>query len=183
MWSQDSTSFEGKHYRVQDVAKAAPLPQGSQPKILIGGGGPRLLGVAGRHADIVGINPTMHEGRITPQSAADLAPERVREKVGWVRESAERWQRDPDAIEFNTLVFVVALADDVSGLRQALSKGTGMSVEEVAGAAIFLTGPPSEVQDKLAKQREETGISYIVIQGDDFERVEQFAAEVVKPLS
>ena len=41
----------------------------------------------------------------------------------------------------------------------------------------------AEIQDKLFKQRQETGISYLAIQGEDHERVEQFADEVVKPLA
>lgn len=183
MWTQEHTSFEGRHYRVRDVPRAAHLPAGSTPRILIGGGGPRILRLAGRHADIVGINATMHEGRVTPQTAADLAPERVREKIAWVREGAEAAGRDPDAIELNALVFVVAIADDPSGIRGALAKNTGMTEEQVAGCPIFLTGPGSEIRDRLLAQREATGISYVVIQGGDRERVERFAEEVVAPLS
>ena len=78
-----------------------------------------MLRLAGRHADIVGINPTMHEGKITPQTAADLVPERVQEKIGWVREGAQRAGRAFEEIELNSLVFVVAIAEDVQGLRTA----------------------------------------------------------------
>jgi len=56
MWTQERTSFEGEHYRVIDVARAAALPEGERPPILIGGGGARLLRLAGRYADIV-ANP------------------------------------------------------------------------------------------------------------------------------
>ena len=183
MWSDEQTSFEGRHYRIRDIAQAAPLPPGASPKILVGGGGRKVLTLAGRHADIIGINPTMHEGRVTSKTAADLVPKRVIEKVGWVREAAAAADRDPDALEFNSLVFVVAISDDVRGLRSAVAKNMGMSVEDVTDCPIFLTGSAAEIQDKLAKQREQTGINYIVIQGENFETVEQFAEEVVKPLS
>ncbi|MGH2898319.1 MAG: LLM class flavin-dependent oxidoreductase, partial [Solirubrobacteraceae bacterium] len=89
MWENERTSFEGKHYKITNIAKAAELPTGSRPKILIGGGGPRVLRLAGRHADIVGINPSLPEGKITPNSAADLAPERLDEKLAAVRAGAE----------------------------------------------------------------------------------------------
>ena len=183
MWTQDTTSFEGAHYRIREIARAAKLPPGEQPKILVGGGGPRILRLAGRHADIVGVNATMHEGKVTPQTAADLAPERVREKVRWVREGAERAGRNPDEIELNALVFVVAISDDPSGIRDALARSTGMTGEQVTGCPIFLTGPGSEIRDRLQKQREETGISYVVIQGGDSDRVERFAKEIVVPLT
>ena len=183
MWARERTSFEGRHYRISEIAQAAKLAPGERPRILIGGGGRRLLSLAGRHADIVGINPSLPEGKVTPTTAADLAPARVREKVRWVREAAERAGRSPDDIELNSLVFVVALVDDPKGIRAALSKNTGMSEAEVADCPLFLTGPASEICERLEKRRAETGISYVVIQGDDPGRLEQFAEGVAGPLS
>ncbi|MEN8184637.1 MAG: TIGR03621 family F420-dependent LLM class oxidoreductase [Myxococcota bacterium] len=183
MWSQERTSFEGRHYQIQEIARAVKLPAGEQPQILVGGGGRKVLSVAGRFADIVGINPSMPEGRVTRNTAADLAPERVREKVGWVREAAEAAGRDPDSIELNSLVFVVALTDDPTGIRDALAGQSGMSREQVADCPLFLTGSASEIRERLEKRREQTGISYVVIQGDDPDRLERFAEGVVGPLS
>jgi probable F420-dependent oxidoreductase len=183
MWTQERTSFSGAHYQVKEIAQAAPLPPGASPKILIGGGGPRVLRLAGRHADIVGINPKMTEGRITPETPADSTPERVREKVAWVRQGAEAAGRDPDAIEFNTLTFVVAISDDPRGLRETLARNSGMSPEQVADCPIFLTGSAAEIRETLEKRREQTGINYVVIQGRDPEVLESFAEHIVEPLS
>lgn len=183
MWTREKTSFEGRHYRVREIARAAALPEGERPPILIGGGGRRLLSLAGRHADIVGINPSLPEGRVTQHTAADLTPERVREKVGWVRSAAEAAGRDPEAIELNTLSFVVAVTDDPKPLREALARSTGMSVEQVADCPLFLTGSPAELRERLERRRQETGISYVVFQGKDPETVERFAEAVVEPLA
>jgi probable F420-dependent oxidoreductase len=183
MWANERTSFSGKHYTITNIAKAAELPAGATPKILIGGGAKRILRLAGRHADIVGINPSLPEGRITQNSAADLAVERLDEKLAWVREGAESVGRRFADIELNSLVFVVAITDDASGLRKALAANTGMSVEQVATNPIFLTGSAAEIQDGLAKRRERYGLSYIVIQGRDPAAVESFAEKVVAPLT
>ncbi len=183
MWTQEKTSFAGKHYQIRDIAQAARLPAGSRPKILIGGGGPRVLRLAGRLADIVGINPSLPEGRITPRTAAELAPERVREKIGWVREGAERAGRALVDVELNALVFMTAIADDVKGLRGALAGNAGTTPEQIAASPNFLTGPPGEVRDRLHQHRETYGMSYWVIQGGDFAVVEKFAEAVVQPLS
>lgn len=183
MWTEEKTTFSGKHYQITEVAQAAKLPAGGPPQILVGGGGKRVLSIAGRYADIVGINPTMHEGKVTPQTAQDLAPERVREKLSWVCEAAEGAGRDAGEIELQSLVFLVALTDDPTGIRNGIAQQTGMTVEQIKGAPLFLTGPASEVRDQLEKRREETGISYIVIQGQSWDTVEQFAESVVAPLA
>lgn len=182
MWENERTSFEGEHYQIREIARAAPASEVGRPPILIGGGGKRILSLAGRWADIVGINPKMVAGRVTPETPADSAPERIREKVAWVRAGAERAGRDPDEIEFNALTFVTAITDDPSPLRAALAKSSGMTVAQVTDCPLFLTGSAAEIRDRLEQRREETGISYIVIQGRDEAVLEQFAKEILEPL-
>ncbi len=182
MWKNDRTSFEGKHYTIREIAQAVKLPEGSRPKILIGGGGKRLLTLAGRYADIVGINPSLPEGRVTSKTPADSSPERTREKVAWARAGAEAAGRNPDDIEFNALTFVTAITDDPKPLRESLAKSSGMTVEQVADCPLFLTGSASEIRDRLERRREETGISYTVIQAGDEALLETFAKEIMEPL-
>jgi probable F420-dependent oxidoreductase len=183
LWTQPKTSFAGRHYRVTDVPPAVEPAPAAPPRMLVGGGGRKLLTVAGRHADIVGINPAIPEGRVLPHTIHDLAPERVREKVGWVREAAEAAGRVPAALELQSLVFVTAVTDDPRGVREAVAKQTGMSVADVAACAGFLTGPGSEIRDRLEKRREETGVSYVVIQGGDPATLDRFARDVIEPLA
>lgn len=183
MWTQEKTSFRGKHYTITDIAQAAPLAPGAEPKLLVGGGGKRVLSLAGRHADIVGVNPSMREGKITADTAKDLAPDKLREKVGWVRDAAAKAGRAEGAIELNSLVFVVAITDQPAGIRAAVSKQTGMTPDEVRDCPLFLTGSAAEIRDGLERRREQAGLSYVVIQGTNHDMVEQFAEQVVKPLA
>jgi len=181
IWSNERTSFSGKSYRVSGAQRAVELP--SLPKILIGGGGKKVLGVAGRHADIVGINPKVAEGKITANAARDGMLERTREKIRWVREAAAAAGRDFESLELNALVFGTVLTDDAKPAREFLGKQSGMSPEEVAACPLYLTGSAREIQDTLLRRREELGFNYIVIQGRDFALLEKFAAEVVAPLT
>jgi len=183
MWTQDTTRFEGRHYRVRDIARAAPLPEGQRPRIVVGGGGRRVLGLAGRRADIVGINPALPEGRITQQSAADLLPDRLREKLDWVRAGAESAGRRVEDLELSSLAFLVAVTDDPAPLRQLISGNTGMTPEQIADSPLFLTGSGAEIRERLEKRREQTGISYIVISRVDDRLIETFAEQVVAPLT
>jgi probable F420-dependent oxidoreductase len=181
-WTQDKTSFAGRHYTVTD-AQAAVLPRPAPPRLLIGGGGPKVLAVAGRHADIVGVNPKVAGGRVTVDAMQDATAERTREKVRWVKEAAAAAGRDVEALEWNALVFVAAVTDDPKPLREALARNSPMSVEEIADCPLFITGSAAEIRDTLERRRERTGISYVVIQGKDPALLESFAEAVVAPLA
>jgi alkanesulfonate monooxygenase SsuD/methylene tetrahydromethanopterin reductase-like flavin-dependent oxidoreductase (luciferase family) len=148
-----------------------------------GGGGRRVLGIAGRHADIIGINPTMREGRITGDTARDLTDEKLRRKLEWVREGVEASGRSMQDVELNSLVFVVAITDDPKPMREGLARTLNLTVDEIADTPLALTGSASEICDRLERRREEAGISYIVIQGGDEKTVAQFAEQVVAPLA
>jgi probable F420-dependent oxidoreductase len=63
MWTQERTSFSGKHYQVTEIQKAGELPEGEHPKIMIGGGGRKILRLAAQYADIVGIIPRWRGSR------------------------------------------------------------------------------------------------------------------------
>jgi probable F420-dependent oxidoreductase len=183
MWEAESTTLEGRHYQVRDVPKAAELFKGEHPRILIGGGGPKLLAVAGRHADIVGIAPMVPEGRFTREALEDLRVERVREKVRWVAEAAQAAGRDPGAIEYSAMVFGLAVGDDVERVREAFARNTPLDAEELVASPFYLTGSGCEIRDQLETTREETGISYVVIQNPGPSELERVAEEVVAPLS
>jgi probable F420-dependent oxidoreductase len=183
MWRDERSSFSGAHYSIDGVAAAVdPLPE-TPPKLLIGGGGPKVLAYAARTADIVGINPSLPEGAVHADTPGDLSPENVAKKVGWVREAASAAGRDPDAIELTTLAFVVAITDDAGPLRAALAKNSPMTPEQIADCPLFITGSAAEICDTLERRREKTGISYVVIQGKDEALLEQFAEAVVAPLA
>ena len=181
MWSNETTTFSGEHYQVTDVP--LNLEVDSPPQILIGGGGRKLLTVAGKHADIVGINPMLPEGRVTPEAALDLAPERMAEKIGWLRAAAEDAGRDFDDIELNGLVFMAAVTDDPKPAYEMIAGNFGLSLEQIVDSPLLLVGSPAELIDKLEQRREQTGVSYLVIQGDDMAQLELFAEHVVAPLT
>src|SRR4029079_11427242 len=68
-WGPEPFSFSGEHYTINDY-DGSPKPHPQPPPILVGGGGPRVLKLAGREADIVGINPNLRAGAVTNDAAA-----------------------------------------------------------------------------------------------------------------
>lgn len=102
LWNSDGpVDFEGAFYRLEHARLDTDLFDGRPPPIWIGGSGPRMLGIAGRHAD--GWWPS---GAYTPESYA--------EKLGAVRESAERAGRDPMAIvAASTQICIIGDDDEI----------------------------------------------------------------------
>lgn len=91
----DAVSTKGTHYRA-DGLRAVPHPvQRPAPPLLLGGGGPRVLRLAARHADIVGINLLNAEGHTGPGSARSAYEDAIDEKVAVVRAAATEAGRDP----------------------------------------------------------------------------------------
>ena len=107
-------------------ASRSPSQQ-PHPPILVGGGGPRLLRLAGREADIVGINPNLRAGAITSDALKTSLADQTAQKIGWVREGAgTRF----DDLELQIRYFFAAITDDASGLAEAMAPGFGVSADE-----------------------------------------------------
>ncbi len=57
LWSGSPVTFSGDHYTVTDLVGFPQPVQRPHPPLLVGAGSRRMLGIAGREADIVGILP------------------------------------------------------------------------------------------------------------------------------
>ena len=72
LWSEGKTTFEGKSYTVRG-GQCEPRPV-TVPRVMIGGGSKRLLTLAAREADTIGINTALGVGGtgdgVTTQAAS-----------------------------------------------------------------------------------------------------------------
>ena len=175
LWAPEAFSFSGEHYTITGLDGLPKPAQQPHPPILIGGGGPKVLGIAARHADIVGINPSIRAGEVGPEAARDAAADRVDQKVAWVREAAGDRITD---IELNALVFVINVTDDPEPVREMMAGIFGVDADLVAASPYVWIGSVPEICDQLRAARERWGISYFVVQGDSFEAVAPVVAEL-----
>jgi probable F420-dependent oxidoreductase len=169
---EESFSFTGEHYTIRDYDGMPKPLQRPHPPIVIGGGGKRVLSIAAREADIVGINANLREGLGGSETAPDLTPEMTTRKLGWVREAAgARF----DQIELNVLVGFVMITDDAQKIGEGMAGHFGVSAEEALHVPICLVGTVDWMIDELQRRREEWGFSYIAVEGSN---VEAFAPVV-----
>lgn len=164
VWTQERTTYAGEHYRLDNAPAVLGVPLKVVPKILIGGTLPKAIGLAGAHADIVSLFPSLEGGKIGwPGWAEGSTPARMAEKVGWARDGALRADRDPDALELSTQLAHTAIADDPGPVQEFVAEQTEVPPAAQDESMIFLTGTPAEARERLERRREATGISYYVV--------------------
>jgi probable F420-dependent oxidoreductase len=183
MWIHEETTFKGKHYQVKDMVKAGELPPGDHPKIMVGGGGKRLLSVAGKHADIVGIHWPIPGGRFSGDSILDASFSKVKERIEWVKESARKAGRNLEEIEYQMLFPYPEITDEPDPIYERIAKTHGVSVDDVKDCPLWLIGSKEEIVDKLRMIRDETGISYMVFGPGNIELFDQLANNVMSKLT
>ena len=161
-FAEGAFSFKGEHYVITDY-DGLPKPVQSPPPLLIGGGAKRMLGIAAREADIVGINPSIHSGQVDAAAAQDGAFERLDEKHAIVKAAAGARYED---IEINLLQFAAVVTDDRKGTAEMMAPLFGLPPEAVETYPYACIGTVEQIVEDLQARRERWDASYIVFQGD-----------------
>jgi len=163
-------SFEGEHYTIRDHDGFPKPLQGPHPPVTIGGGGPRVLGIAAREADIVGVNGTLHAGVIGPEAISTMTRDAVIDKVAVVADEARAVGR-LDHIEMNVRTFFVSVTNDRDAQISAMAGMIGVEEQMIADSPFALIGDVDQICDTLVARREEFGFSYVIVgagEVDDF---------------
>src|SRR5690349_11252030 len=150
LWTQETTTYSGDHVRLKDAPSVLPLPLPRRPKLLLGGTLRRAIGMAGRHADIVSIFPSVASGSIGwPGWAQGSTIEHTAEQTAWAFAGAREAGRSPDAIELSTQIGFTAVSRDPRALQQSIAKMTGAEPALQDASTVFLTGTPAEARERL----------------------------------
>jgi probable F420-dependent oxidoreductase len=134
--NDETVNFSGKHYQVQNLL-AYPKPVQEPMPLMLGARGDRMLRLAAREADIIGV-----------LAGGDGPGSSLAEKMAVVREAAgERY----DQIEFTQLFFNVQV--------------DGRPAAGVPARGPALSGSRDQIVEHFLKLREESDISYIMVIG------------------
>lgn len=159
-------SFTGEHYRITAFDGQPKPVQRPHPPLLVGGGGRRILSLAGREADVVGLAPrTLATQRVDPRSITWAASA---EKIGWARAAA--------ADRAEELVFNAypsgrppTLTDDARGVAREVvadllgRTGIELTEDEVLGSPHLWIGSVDGLVEKCHALRDGLGITSFML--------------------
>lgn len=174
LWGPGELVFEGDHYQVE--LDGLPKPAPGRPTLIIGGGARRMLGIAGREADIVGLSAAELKSRSDLGERITRAGDVMDRKLEWIRAGAgDRF----DQLELNILLFGVDVTADRGAGAVRLAEKWGGPPEGILASPHFLVGTHEEIRADLVDRRSRWGISYPVVPARAWEAI----SPVVQDLS
>lgn len=178
LFAEGPFDFAGRHYTIS-AEDIGPKPiQRPHPPFLIGGTRERVLRLATREADIVGLDLRQDGAAI-----ADAFEARTDVRVGWVREEAG--DRLPQ-LDLNVLRAIGELEVTNAPLKSAaevarrLTSRTGVeiSAQDVLESPFSLIGSVPQLVDKLRTLRQRWGINSFLVGWFDDPGIRAFAPVV-----
>ncbi|MFM8861851.1 MAG: TIGR03621 family F420-dependent LLM class oxidoreductase [Acidimicrobiia bacterium] len=154
--------FSGAHYTITGL-EGTPKPVQSRVPFLIGGGGRRILSIAAREADIIGINVALTAGVLDATAGPNATAEATEEKLRWIAEAAgDRY----DDLELQTRVHLAVVTDDRESFADAVAPALGLTGAQALETPHALAGTDEQLCDTIVERRERFGLSYVTVGAD-----------------
>ncbi len=178
LWGEGPFSFAGEHYQVSGLDNFPKPVQKPHLPLLLGAGGRRMLELAAREADIIGImGSPIRNGVISGNPSARLEA-RMAEQVGWIRQAAgPRF----DVLELSVVASILVTDNRRRDAREfAARRGWhGVTADAVLDMPAVLIGTIDQICADLVARRNRLDVSYFIFADRDLES----AAPLVERLS
>jgi probable F420-dependent oxidoreductase len=149
--------IDGEHVHASGF-EGVPTPATGLPPLMIGGGSRRVLGIAGREADIVSLNFDNSSGRLGAEGFGTSTADRTEQKLDWIRAGAgARF----DDLELEIGAYVTIVTDDRAATLDAMGPVLGLTPEQLGDHPHGLIGSVDHICEQLLARRERYGISYV----------------------
>jgi len=153
---------KGDFYRIDGLdLDVLPTPRLGLPRLLVGAGGPRMLRLAARHADIIGVLPAPIRDPGGSDDPRDRLPAAFDAKLAVLREAAGDRFGDLEISAFGTFVVTAKRRAETEALI-ARSGWTGIDAEKVWQMPTIFIGSLEQIRADLRERRERFGLSYLV---------------------
>ena len=175
LFDDGAADLHGKHVVASELP-LAPRPD-VPPRLLLGGGSPRLLELAGRYADHLDLAPPTHR-----RSANEFQRKLLTTTADL--EDAARAVRD---VAMRSLTLSVLLTNvvfcaesEIDAEEAAMCAALDLAPRPLADCPFVLVGDPQRMADAIRARQERIGLSWIVLPHD---AVERFCSDVAPLLT
>lgn len=153
-------------YRIDGLdLDVLPTPRPGSPRLLVGAGGPRMLRLAARHADIVGVLPAPIRDPAGSDDPRDRLPAAFDAKIGVLRAAAGDRFANVEINAFGTFIITSNRRAQTENL--IIQRGwTGLDAEAIWQMPTIFIGSLDQIRSDLRERRERFGLSYLVA-GED----------------
>lgn len=168
LFADQPLAFTGNYYTITNL-NGFPRPvQRPHPPLLIGAGSQRMLALAGREADIIGILPRALPNGTISEEITERLPTTMAQKVEWVRQAAGARFHE---LELNMVLSPIFTEQRRQRAEQlARERGwSGIASENVLDMPSIFIGSPDQIVEDLLKRREQYGFSYFVVSDANME--------------
>jgi probable F420-dependent oxidoreductase len=156
----DDLDLDGEHVTARDMRAVPMSPQDGGPRIMLGGGSPRVLRVAGQLADIVSVNFNNSAGKIGDHSIGSGTADGTAQKLEWIREGAGERFED---LEIEIGAYFTTVTNQTDATTADMAGALNLKPEVLAAHPHTLIGSVDEICEKLEQRRAELGISYVTV--------------------
>lgn len=163
LFSPGPCTFAGKHYQVDGLSGLPKPTQTPHPPVCIGGGGKRVLQLAARYANIVGLNPKMTAGVIDASVGRDATEAATDRKLAWIADAAGERFSD---LEIQVRTQIVIVTNERRAVAESLAAGFGLTTEEALRTPHALAGTCEQIVEDLLYRRERFGITSVGVDMD-----------------
>jgi len=161
-------TFSGVYYTI-DQLNGYPKPiQRPHPPILIGAAGKRMLAIAAREANIIGILNSDYSTGIEIDDPLKRTPAAMTEKLEWIRQAAgERF----DHLELNMVISPILTSNRRQGAEYCARQHGWNAIrpEDVLEMPSIFIGSVEQISEQMDEWRERYGFSYYIISDADME--------------
>ena len=163
LWAEESVTFAGQYYRLT-AAPHAPKPV-PRPRIMVGGGGEKLLKVAAAEADIVNIIPPSSgaRGKVVIEDTLKFDMKEFRRRADFLAAQCKTIGRNFDDIELSGMVFVMLGQTEAEADNMVRMTAQMMGVDNldaVHSSPNTLIGTPEQVAAEMRRRAHNLGVTY-----------------------
>ncbi len=160
--SDDDVDLAGEHVCASGFA-GVPKPHDGMPPIMIGGGAKRVLGIAGREADIVSLNFDNSSGKIGPAGVGSSTADLTAQKIDFIRAGAAERSDDKafEDLEIEIGAYFTVVTDQRDATLAQMAPMFQLEPDHFAEHPHALIGSVDEICDQLVARRQTYGISYV----------------------